>query len=997
MSRFAYILAIVSVLALASAVVVIAADDGIVEMFNLSLGLNTTQKPTKLAPGEAVRAHNIDLTKNPGGLTVRDGYDLAITAYGNDSILTNGLFTYNKLGGKRQLMMVADSLGAPYANLYASTDNTAEFVFGLSASPDTFWAVPDVDYNDSVAAARGQGSYHAGLAVYSGSAFSPWERAFDTGTTAAAMVDSIIAHLDSAFGVNITRSGDTAIIAEPNAAAQLSVARWPFPNPFNSGWVGKWTITSTGPVMSRKATRFPAGGGVHWVEHQRNLFVLSGVAPGFVWDGAHAQRFPVKPPGGIDVIPVRIDSTGFGPGRYRYAVKFKGQEVASPESTVVNVMSCLSDEIEVCDSCDVLMSGFPRPARDQFHSTDTTTVEIWRTTAIDNIFETGDTLWYTGANITMYAASWFNSQEYLDTLSDAALRAIDSFMVWGEQGFEAIRLDTLDDDSTRQYTYYHKPGAPVLLSTAASADSFGVWTGVEDSLQIAAGWSWFIVRYDSLLGIYSDSGRSLNIYQSQKPDSFNAATSSATDTVRLAFNRAQAEKFTLVLPRSEDSGIVYLLYRAPIIPIQYDTLTFYRLDTTWTFGQDFDPRTRQWNPNVFTRERKKSTLQGSDFVAFDYRLIGQFAPGDTVSDSLHYNLFLTRTPYQRNRAPSRVVAGYSYDGILCLADEHNLYTSVLYDTVLLFSALNQRPIGNASDGEITAIWPERGYVKVATTKALFNVSQIETDLFGVVEVAGNYGNVSPYSAIRAPEGTYILSDDEARLLGEGVFRDRSITERPIAGQLDNFSQLSPLAKSKAFAAYVDNKLLLSIGDTTYVANKVRGRDGYHFGWTTWGLSISAAALYRGGSDLSDISDTLYFSKPGGIEVYRLTGATTDSETDGTTIPIDWQWRSGALPGMSLMRWQPSELIANLYSTDSTSANLTIDFYDARDSLQSAAQITFGRIDTANVYRYELGAVAESPYWYLDLHTDNPIGKTPPPNAETTVEGLVLKLIRRGDI
>jgi hypothetical protein len=29
-------------------------------------------------------------------------------------------------------------------------------------------------------------------------------------------------------------------------------------------------------------------------------------------------------------------------------------------------------------------------------------------------------------------------------------------------------------------------------------------------------------------------------------------------------------------------------------------------------------------------------------------------------------------------------------------------------------------------------------------------------------------------------------------------------------------------------------------------------------------------------------------------------------------------------------------------------------------------------------------------------TNNPIGKAPPPNAETTVEGIQIKLIRRGD-
>lgn len=987
------LLRIVSFLAL-SAVCLWAADEAPIRIDDFSLGLNTTAKATKLSLGEAVIAHELDLTKNPGGLTVRDGYDLALTAYGNDSILSNGLWTFNKRGGKRQLLLVADSLGVPYANLYASYDNSIDISFDTSLIPREFYAVPDVNWNDSIAAIAGDASYTAGLAVYKNNLYGTWSATFDTGTAASEIVDSVVANLNGLHGIVVTDGGDTVIATEPTGTAQLSLSPWPFPNPYNGGWVGKWNISSAVPNRRRFATRFPAGGGVCWVEHLNKAYILSSVAPGFIWDGAHAQRFPVKPPGGIDAIPVQIDSTGIGAGRYRYAVQFMGNEVASAESTVVNVLSCLSDEIEVCDTCDVLLSGFPRPPRNQFFSTDTVTMAIWRTTAIDNLFDLGDTLWYTGANVTMYTADWYSTVEYLDTLTDSALRGIDSFAIWGEQGFEAIRLDTIDDDSTRKYTYYHKPGSPSLLSTAASADSFGVWTGIEDSLQMAAGWSWFIVRYDSLLGVYSDSGRSLNIYQSAKPDSMNSAQSTATDTVQLAFNRSLTETFTLVLPPSEDYGIVYLLYRAPILPIQYDTLTYYKLDTTAIFGENRRP---PFQPHVFTRERKRSTLSGSDFVAFDYRLIGQFAPGDTVSDSLHYNLFLTRTPYYRNRAPSRVVAGYSYDGILCLADEHNLYTSTVYDTVLLFSALNQRPIGNASDGEITAIWPERGYIKVATTKSLFNVSKLDENLYGVLEVAENYGNVSPNSALRAPEGVYILSEDEARLLSEGIFRDRSISESPIAGQLDNFSKLSASIKSSAFSAYIDNKYLLSMGDTTYVANKVRGRDGYHLGWTTWGFPISAAALYRSGSDLSDISDTLYFSKPGGIQVYRLAGATTDSETDGTTIPIDWHWRSGAIPGLTWSRWQPFDMLLNVYSTDTTSANLTIDFYDARDALHSAAQQALGRIDTANVYRFELGTVPESPYWYLDLYTANPIGKAPPPNAETTVEGIQLRLIRRGEI
>lgn len=980
-----------------SAVMLMAADEAPIVINDFSLGLNTTQKPTKMVPGEAVIAHEVDLTKNPGGLTVRNGYDLAITAYGNDSILTNGLFVYNKLGGKRQLMMVADSTGSPYANLYASPDNSIAFVFGSSSEPDTFWCIPDVDWNDSVAAARSEGSYHAGLAVFSGASSQNWSAVFDTATTAAEIVDSIVANLNGAFSMTVSDNGDTAIFAEATNDDDLSVVAWPYANPFNSGWVGKWTITLTSPDMSRVATRLPAGGGVVSVEHQGAIYVLNSVAPGVIYDGAHAQRFPVKPPGGINALPVRIDSTGFGPARYRYAVQFMGQEVSSAESTVVNVLSCLSDEIEVCDSCDVLLSGFPRPAKDQWHSADTISMEIWRTTAIDNVFGPGDTLWYTGANVKMWKTSYYNAAEYLDTATDSALRALDSFVVWGEEGFEAVRIDTVDDDSTRKYTYYHKPGSPVLLSADTAVDSFGVWTGIADSLQIAAGWSWFIVRYDTILGIYSDSGRSLNIYQAAKPDSFAAYTSTATDTTRLAFARADAEQFQLVLPMAEDSGIVYMLYRAPIVPFGYDTLTFYSRDSV---GVEFYGPGPGTYPNgskfrTIYESRTKSTIAGKEFFARDYRLIGQFVPGDTVVDSIWYDKLLTRTPYQRNRAPSRVRAALSYNDQLLLADEHNVYYSVIYDTVTLYNALNQLPLGDASDGDITDLWAERGYIKAAKTKATFNLYN-HREFFGV-EKAAHYGNVSSHSAVQAPEGTYVLSNDEVRLISEGVFRDRSIADPNIAGHLDNFSKLSASVKSKAFGTYFDNKYLLTIGDTTYVANKVRGRDGYQLGWTTWGFPISAAALYRAGDDLSDVADTLYFSKPGGIQVYRLSGAVTDAATDGTTIPIDWQWRSGAFPGAGWSLWQPTEMLFNVYSTDTTSANLVIDLYNANDSLMAASQQALGRIDTANIYRFELGTIPESPYWYIDLYTTNPIGKAPPPNAETAVEGIQIRMIRRGDI
>ena len=132
---------------------VLATQQTPVEITDFSLGLNTTDDVSKLKLGEGTDVHNVDLSKSIKRLVVREGFDSLFTINGIDSFLWNGLAVYRQIDGNKRLLMVGDSLGVDYANVYASNLNSVAFnnLDSFFYEPETVDWVVDTTYDtDSI-------------------------------------------------------------------------------------------------------------------------------------------------------------------------------------------------------------------------------------------------------------------------------------------------------------------------------------------------------------------------------------------------------------------------------------------------------------------------------------------------------------------------------------------------------------------------------------------------------------------------------------------------------------------------------------------------------------------------------------------------------------------------------------------------------------------------------------------------------------------------------
>ncbi len=85
-------------------------------------GLNTRAGDFSIKPNEFRELFNFDLDRNVGSLTKRFGYDSIGTIVGQDSVL--GLYGAYYTDGSQQLIIVTDSAGVGYGNIYVTQPNS---------------------------------------------------------------------------------------------------------------------------------------------------------------------------------------------------------------------------------------------------------------------------------------------------------------------------------------------------------------------------------------------------------------------------------------------------------------------------------------------------------------------------------------------------------------------------------------------------------------------------------------------------------------------------------------------------------------------------------------------------------------------------------------------------------------------------------------------------------------------------------------------------------
>ncbi len=979
-----------------------------IEQIDFSQGLVTARGKLNRNFGAADICHNIDLTRP--GLTPRKGYSLVVDVPGIDSILWNGIEALDYRNGDKQLMVVGKWTDSGYAGLFVSDING--FGFGII---DTFKLVPDTATTNAEVIDSG---YTQGLwAIEIRRTGSYWDHTkfFDTTTLKSVIVDTFVTWINAESGlsdyVTASRTGDSLFIGEDGEDFGIQVFANFTELPGEGFIFGAWDSTKSSDssaTMTAIANRFPSTGTPHFAQTNDQVYITNGVARAHVFDGRFSSEYPARAPGEPSILP--LADAGTLEGYYRYAIKFSGPDTSDTQFIFSNAAGYISAPVRV-DSGQVLIYNFPLPLLDTFYtvaglSGDTVDITIWRTTGDSRILDMYDTLWLVDS-VKIAEIDWpnpgpgYGTATFTDTTSDFTLRddagetiVIGSYF-GGWSNWNGLWIDTVDSDTAfggffapstvNKLTHVQLPGTPSFYRADSILGSSGIWHLADSTVSwyTAAGFSWIVVFVDTLnQAITSDSGRGLNLFHAYNPDSYSKSYFEVPSTkkVQLGFSRLRTESMRIVLPRSPDTTVMALLYRAPIRATKFDTL----YQTKW-WGQ-------LGGGEITTLQ--ELAIRGGDFEVSQYYLIGQYSPGDTIRDTVHFDSLLFRDPYRRNAAPGAPLDVIASGNRLILMDRQNVYMGNLLDSGATFNVLKQKPIEPDDGDQNVTLWTQsQGVIKIAKNNSSYNLFR-SGGIWQLPELSRHYGVVAPLSHASAPEGDYFLSADGVRLEREGIYRSRSIEPLLMSSQLINFKDVAISDLKTAIGTYFDDKYILSIPalDTTFVLNKVIRTDGSTgFGWSTWDLIMVGATKFRVSDDnIIMPGDSLYFIKSGESKIYVFNDGIYDN---GETVT--WQWRSGPSNRVDGSFRQVDRVEIYVTSDDTVSLGgnslglFSIAFFDEEGTNYSTEDIhTIADLDTTNYLKFNQPGVDVSLFWRVSLrnttaHLD--------PTSATTIEGLWLTI------
>lgn len=927
---------------------------------DFSLGLDTRNRGFTGKYGYGDVVHNFNLRDNPGDLTVRLGYDSVFSIPGIDSFLWNGLHAINYLDGSKNLALVGDSIGVGYANVYITDDNSIDF-----GTIDSFFVYPrDTITNTSNDSAK----FWTKLRIRVGAVDWISTLRLDTSLidNASNIIDSMVVAVNAstvAPYVTASNHNDTLLIVEDAVDIDVDIYYKLgdyYVNPFGSPWPGYhfWDVARESGYLTPKDrihTRFPATGQLWWSQFKGVTYLGTGTGKAISYDGKTVNTFPMRAPGEPNIIP--LTTAGKLNGRYRYAFKYTSPVDSVADTAKYATFSYLSQPI-IVDSGQVMLWDFPLPTRDYYYEgEDTVSIEVWRSVGDISRLDKGDSVFYTGITISFADSAGYADSVVVDTMSDSLIR-LNSGQVYADGDFYSWQSGTID---TTTHRVYSKPGAPSIVSWGqANGSNLGIWgNGLTNSDTVsfgeAAGYAYMCTYVDTTQKSPSDSSRSFNFYQGSGIYNPTGLLSSFSyhdstflvingDTVDYGFSRVGTEKITISLPRVNEK-VRIKLYRGIIIPATLDSI---RTSTNF----------------------EAYVITSDSFVCPYYYLIGEFNPGDTVIDSLCYDSLLAREIYDRNDVPPIIKQMVSYENQLIATDGKYIYDSEPSLDSVAYNVFNRLPIDIDDGDEITTIIPQFGVLKVLKNNSSFILKQNSEGYWRDFEASKNYGSVTGFSWIPAPEGDYFLSRDGVRLENENIYRENATIGSLMSNQLRNFTNMPITTQKLCFGTYIDGLAVFSFPslDTSYVLNKIPMENGqYRYAWSTWSKIVPCGATkYDVRSDnLIVPADTTYFIKSGSNGVYRYGTQNTDNGVD-----IKYLWRSQQLTGMFDGYKQITNTYLELSSTDTVEEANYFTYTTERDTTVSDLTIALPRLDTSLTYMYAMPTARVSRSWKFVL-TKNP--------------------------
>lgn len=928
---------------------------------------------------EAEIAWNVDFTRERFQVGPRRGFSKQTTLPLVDSLLWNGIATVNYRSGDKEFLAIAKWTDSNWAGIFGSDLNG--FGFGTL---DSITHVADTGTAVDSMTTLGDTTYRLTITVWQGG--SRWEnvvQGFDT-STRAFFVDTFVTVINaSGAGAFVTALdlGDTLAIQQDDAdnAVTLTYGCNPF---VGTGHCASWILDTAQAIDSSDIilSRFPATGSPRFAQHRDNVYIVNGVGRGAVYNGKSISDFPMRAPGEPSILPLLVDGTMHG--QYRYIFRHLDSAFTS-DSVRVNRRSGLSQPVRVDSSVggQVVIYNWPIPNADAWHSTDSVPVEISRTVGTFGTLDKSDSIWVVDTVIIANADS-AASVTFTDTTSDVTLRLVAGMAIlpnWlffhpgGNWSPDSVMtgLVAIDTSASRISV---SPGMPTFTAAQSCSDAdSGMWRGGAVVWESVLGWAWIVVPIDTITNIPGDSSRSMWLYQPTKPDAYTSGWNTDGDSLGLGFARSDHECVEMVIPRVVGApNTVFDLYRAPVVPLRVDSARLLVFE-----GGSNPPWT--WHTRTAFRP------YAPDYEVLFYYFIGQFNPGDTLTDSLQFDSLLLRDIYRHNVAPSNISDVATAGNRLIAMDEGNVYITELIDTITRFNVLEQKPVNPDGGDQNTGLWASsQGIVKVAKNRSLYNLFR-SGGIWQIPELSAHYGMVAPLSHASAPEGDYFLSLDGVRLEREGHSKAQSFIPFEVSTVLDNLDGIETSILKNAVGIYHDDKYIASFPDldTALVLNVLRvGPQEIKFAWSQWGVVPVGHTFYRVSvNNIIIPGDSLYFIQSGDPAIYVFGSSEKDDGQD-----VFWQYRSGPTNPVDGNLHYIEDVAMFVNSDETGSGSYAVSFYNEKGVIPTGMSFALNRLDTANYHRFDgvdtLGGEGAL-FWQFDIQRNVALYDS----GTTSIEGI----------
>jgi hypothetical protein len=719
-------------------------------------GLNTATADFQVKANEARIAHNVDLGKNIGAISPRDGYDSVSLVSGMDSIV--GIEGAYYSDGTQQLVFVADSSGVGYGNVYASPDGSSDLTSATRIWQ--YFSIQNVPQfamlDDAVYLVNGshKGIYYRDDLARSYPLPAPGEPQIVPLDNSGPLHGEYIYRISSDGG-GFTGSSSGGLGSHSDGIISSRIA------------VSNGQVLLTGFQM-------PANDSIDFPDRPVFRYGLSGVTTDSVyWVIVDGDSIGYTATGADTKYTVR-DSL---------ADSMVAHSIIGAKVNVQKVDNTFIDWAYLLCYAKAAYTSYPQSygggSGDYTVAADSAwALFVHRTKANPGRIDAHDSACLVMTKSISYLDSLYpETLVFIDSTADAVL----------SYSTPLFRTDFYGRDSVGHPTYRY--GAPRFVSSDTTETGWGrgIFNGWPDTLLDTLGVAYVATLIDTVTGIESDTSRSLFVFC----DSGNASPS--------------YEKLVLSLPklRTTDSGLVFNIYRAAIEKITH-------VDSILITA---DPRLGVIAP--FWK-----VLQNIDsVVVLDYYLLDQYsAAADTIIDSIAYDSIRYHRRYSRQTPPPLMTDIFSHDGRLFGTQKSGLYYSepIFSDTLQRWGAMALTPI-NPGDGDmVTTAWADRGVVRVSKSHSSLNIYQDNALQWNRTEVSQHIGCLARESLTSGLGGHYYLTNLGVVREAAGLALDRTQTLDTISTALDNFKAFDAAALADARGFYFDQKYMLSIGDTTYV-------------------------------------------------------------------------------------------------------------------------------------------------------------------------------------